>query len=63
MMSEQDLVEIVQIAVGDLNHEENDAGRNSCTFPVVLQTSQMTLPITPWPFTYALSDVSQFTKC
>ncbi|KAI5626909.1 protein BANP isoform X1, partial [Silurus asotus] len=26
MMSEQDLVEIVQIAVADLNHEENDAG-------------------------------------
>uniref|UniRef100_W5LCV7 Protein BANP n=1 Tax=Astyanax mexicanus TaxID=7994 RepID=W5LCV7_ASTMX len=27
MMSEQDLVEIVQIAVADLNHEEHDAGK------------------------------------
>lgn len=29
MMSEPDLVEIVQIAVADLNHEENDAGKKS----------------------------------
>lgn len=36
MMSEQDLVEIVQIAVADLNHEENDAGRKSILLPVVL---------------------------
>lgn len=63
MMSEQDLVEIVQIAVADLNHEENDAGRKSYMFPVILQTSQMALPITPWPVTYAPSDGCQFTKC
>lgn len=36
MMSEQDLVEIVQIAVADLNHEENDAGRKAILLPVVL---------------------------
>lgn len=48
MMSEQDLVEIVQIAVADLNHEENDAGEKSLTLPLVLQTLQRIHPITPF---------------
>lgn len=56
MMSEQDLVEIVQIAVADLNHEENDAGKKSCTLPLVLQTS---LLITPWPVLYVPSSMCQ----
>lgn len=46
MMSEQDLVEIVQIAVADLNHEENDAGKKSFTLPLVLRTLHWTFPIT-----------------
>lgn len=64
MMSEQDLVEIVQIAVADLSHEENDAGKKSFTLPKDLQTSQKTLPVTlgqfyvlpPLPSLFAHSD-------